>query len=58
MYAAVRLLQKNNLIPRRTIRVVGWTAEENGQAGARAYFSQHIEDLEKTVFCAESDGEL
>lgn len=48
-------MKANNLIPRRTIRVVAWTAEENDGAGAQGYFDQHREDLDKTVFSLESD---
>ena len=42
--------------PRRTIRVVFWTNEENGGAGADTYFANHINELKNTTFCFESDS--
>jgi carboxypeptidase Q len=40
-WEAVRLLKRLNLRPRRTIRVVLWTNEENGLRGAVAYRDRH-----------------
>lgn len=53
-WEAVRLLKQLGLRPRRTIRVVGWTNEENGGAGGRAYAATHAS--EKHVLAMESDG--
>ncbi|MDP2958195.1 MAG: M28 family metallopeptidase [Longimicrobiales bacterium] len=53
-WEAVRLLKQLGLRPRRTIRVVGWTNEENGTAGGRAYAAAHA--TEKHVLAMESDG--
>eukprot|EP01094_Clydonella_sp_ATCC50884_P016939 TRINITY_DN2865_c0_g1_i1.p1 TRINITY_DN2865_c0_g1~~TRINITY_DN2865_c0_g1_i1.p1 ORF type:complete len:466 (-),score=134.33 TRINITY_DN2865_c0_g1_i1:1368-2765(-) len=56
-WEAVRLLKELGLRPRRTIRAVFFTNEENGQRGAAAYrdaLSQ--EQLNNTVMAMESDG--
>jgi hypothetical protein len=39
---AVRILQAIGIKPRRTIRVVLWTGEEQGLLGSRAYVDQHF----------------
>lgn len=51
---AVRMLKELGLIPRRTIRVVLWTNEENGLRGAQAYFEKHGQ--EKHVAAIEADS--
>ncbi len=43
---AVRILQKLGLKPRRTIRVVLWSAEEKGWLGSKAYTADHFGDVE------------
>jgi hypothetical protein len=54
--AAVALMKQLNLHPRRTVRVVFWTNEENGTAGGRAY-RQWIGDAFKNhVAAIEMDG--
>ena len=55
-WEAVRLLQKLGLRPRRTIRAVGWTNEENGGRGGQAYRDQHRSELDHHVAAIESDG--
>ena len=55
-WEALRLLQRLGLKPRRTIRVVGWTNEENGIRGGNAYRDAHRSQLEKHVLAIESDG--
>ena len=55
-WEAVRLLQRLGLKPRRTIRVVGWTNEENGGRGGQGYRDAHRTSLEKHVLAIESDG--
>ncbi|MGQ0813556.1 MAG: M28 family metallopeptidase [Gemmatimonadota bacterium] len=55
-WEAIRLLKKLGLQPRRTIRVVGWTNEENGLRGGNAYRDTHRDDLDKHVLAIESDG--
>ncbi|HSR68414.1 MAG TPA: M20/M25/M40 family metallo-hydrolase [Acidobacteriota bacterium] len=53
---AVALLKKLGLRARRTIRVVFWTNEENGLAGARAYRAALGEDVDSHVAAIEMDG--
>jgi carboxypeptidase Q len=55
-WEAVRLLQKLGLHPRRTIRVVGWTNEENGTRGGEAYRDARGAAVDKHVLAIESDG--
>lgn len=56
-YEAVRVLIKNNLRPKRTIRVVGWSGEEMGfpNKGAFEYARIHKNELSKHVVAFESD---
>ena len=53
---AVALLKQLGLQPRRTIRVVLWTNEENGLAGGKAYARVHADELVKTVAALEADS--
>jgi len=53
-WEAVRLLQRLGLRPRRTIRVVGWTNEENGSRGGQGYAAAH--SRERHLLAFESDG--
>ncbi len=55
-WEAVRLIQRLGLKPRRTIRVVAWTNEENGTRGGLAYRDARGPDVEKHVLAMESDG--
>jgi carboxypeptidase Q len=55
-WEAVRLLHRLGLRPRRTVRVVLWTNEENGGKGALAYRDAHAGQLEKHVLAMESDN--
>ena len=55
-WEALRLMKKLNLRPRRTIRVVLWTNEENGGRGGLAYRDQHLQELSNHVMMLESDG--
>ena len=55
-WEALRLMKKLNLRPRRTVRVVLWTNEENGGRGGQAYRDQHRAELSKHVLMLESDG--
>jgi carboxypeptidase Q len=55
-WEAVRLIHRSGLQPRRTIRVVLWTNEENGGRGAVAYRDAHARDLAKHVLAIESDN--
>ena len=55
-WEAVRLLQRLGLRPRRTIRVVGWTNEENGGRGGQGYRDTHRAELDRHVLAIESDA--
>jgi carboxypeptidase Q len=52
-WQAVRLMQRLGLRPRRTVRVVGWTNEENGGRGGEGYHDAHTG--EKHILAIESD---
>jgi carboxypeptidase Q len=55
-WEALRLMKALNLRPRRTVRVVLFTNEENGARGALAYRDQHRAELSDHVMMLESDG--
>jgi carboxypeptidase Q len=55
-WEVVRLMKQLGLRPRRTVRVVGWTNEENGLAGGNAYRDAHRAMLDKHVLAIESDA--
>ncbi len=54
-WEAVRLLKELGLRPRRTIRVVFWTNEENGTRGAEAYRDWVAPEIQNHVLAIESD---
>lgn len=56
MMQALTTLRKLGLAPRRTIRVVLFTNEENGLAGGRTYAREHAAELPNTVLAIESDS--
>ena len=49
-------VEQLGLQPRRTIRVVLSTNEENGLRGGKAYASEHAAELAKHVLAVESDS--
>ena len=53
---AIALMKKLGLQPRRTIRVVFWTNEENGGRGGAGYREWTNAQGEKTVAAIEMDG--
>ena len=53
--AAVDLIRRSGLTPKRTLRVVHWGAEEIGLYGARAYAERHAATLDQHVLGSESD---
>jgi len=53
-WEAINLLKRLGLTPRRTIRVVGWTNEENGGRGGAAYRDAHRNEVH--ALAMESDG--
>ncbi len=55
-WEAVRLIKELGLTPRRTLRVVLWTNEENGLRGGNGYRDQHMDELDDHVLAMESDG--
>jgi carboxypeptidase Q len=55
-WEAVRLMRHLGLRPRRTVRVVLWTNEENGVQGGKAYRDAHAARLDRHVLAMESDG--
>jgi carboxypeptidase Q len=55
-WEALRMMKKLNLRPRRTVRVVLWTNEENGTRGGNAYRDRHLTELPNHVAMIESDG--
>lgn len=54
-WEAARLIRSLGLVPRRTIRVVLFTNEENGLRGATAYRDAHLPDAARHVLALESD---
>jgi carboxypeptidase Q len=54
-WEAVRLMKTLGLRPRRTVRVVLWTNEENGTRGAEAYRDAHAAELSHHVMMLEAD---
>jgi carboxypeptidase Q len=55
-WEALRLMKTLDLRPRRTVRVVLFTNEENGLRGGNAYRDAHLAELPKHILLLESDG--
>ena len=55
-WEAIRLLKELGLRPRRTIRVVLFTNEENGLRGGNAYRDAHRAEIAKHIIAIESDS--
>lgn len=55
-WEALRLMKELGLRPRRTVRCVLWTNEENGLRGARAYRELHAGALGRHVAAIEADN--
>jgi carboxypeptidase Q len=55
-WEAVRLLKELGLRPRRTIRVVLYTNEENGLRGGNAYRDAHLSEVAKHILAIETDS--
>jgi len=55
-WEALRLIKQLGVRPRRTVRVVLWTNEEIGLAGATAYHDAHQAEIGKHVLAMESDN--
>ncbi len=57
-WEALRLMKTLGLRPRRTVRVVLWTNEENGGRGGQAYRDAHKAELARHVMMMEADSGL
>jgi len=55
-WQAVKMIKELGLRPKRTIRVVMWTNEENGLRGGNAYKDAHMDELDDHILAMESDG--
>jgi carboxypeptidase Q len=55
-WEAVRLMKELGLRPKRTIRVVLWTNEENGGRGGRGYRDAHERELARHSAAMECDN--
>ena len=55
-WEAIRLMKVLGLRPRRTVRAVGWTAEEVGIYGGRAYAEAPARSREEHILGIESDS--
>ena len=55
-WEAARLMKQLNIRPRRTVRVVLFTNEENGLRGGNGYRDAHAKDAANHVFALESDS--
>jgi carboxypeptidase Q len=55
-WEALRLMKTLGIRPRRTVRVVLWTNEENGFGGASAYAMRYAASAEQHVLALESDS--
>lgn len=55
-WEAARTILNLGLKPKRTIRIVLWTNEENGMNGAKTYAKTHKDDLKNHVIGIESDS--
>jgi carboxypeptidase Q len=55
-WEALRLMKKLGLQPRRTVRLVLWTNEENGTRGAMAYAERYASAAGNHVFALEADS--
>jgi carboxypeptidase Q len=55
-WQAALVMKELGLRPRRTVRVVLWTNEENGLRGALDYRDRYSDELDKHVLAIESDA--
>jgi carboxypeptidase Q len=55
-WEAARLMKKLNIRPKRTVRVVLFTNEENGLRGGNAYRDAHAKEAANHIFAVESDS--
>jgi Zn-dependent M28 family amino/carboxypeptidase len=50
------LVQKLHLKPKRTIRVIAWMNEENGEAGSKQYAKHHEKEISNHFAAMETDS--
>src|SRR5437762_376145 len=50
------LIQKLRLKPKRTIRLIAWINEENGEAGSKQYAKDHEKEIQNHFAAMETDG--
>ena len=55
-WEALRLMKRIGVWPRRTVRLVLWTNEENGTRGAAAYAEKYASTAMNHVFALEADS--
>ncbi len=55
-WEVLRLMKKLGIQPRRTVRLVLWTNEENGTRGAAAYAEKYAATAANHVFALEADS--
>lgn len=55
-WEVLRTMKKLGIRPRRTIRFVAWTNEENGLRGGQGYGKAHASEMDKHALAIESDG--
>src|SRR5579875_1942053 len=55
-WEALNVIRRLGLRPRRTLRLVGWTNEEDGLRGGIGYRDAHAEELSRHVMAIESDA--
>src|SRR5882762_4737997 len=53
---AANLVQKLRLKPKRTIRVIAWMNEENGEAGSKQYAKDHEKEFSNHFAAMETDA--
>ena len=53
---AANLIQKLGLKPKRTIRVIAWMNEENGEAGSKQYARDHEKEILNQFSAMETDN--
>src|SRR2546430_6664493 len=50
------LVRQLHLKPKRTIRVIAWMNEENGEAGSKQYAKDHEKEIQNHFAAMETDG--
>ncbi len=53
--AVIEIFKELDLHPRRSVRFIGWTNEENGSRGSKAYFASVAQALDTQCAAIESD---